>query len=75
MTEKKLISEVKAWGKKCAIGDVLQLEYEGQIIGEYENIDNWHIDSKTPEQWIRGCIAFEIKMKGRDIEKCTLVKK
>lgn len=75
MTEKKLISEVKAWGKQNAIGDVLQLEYEGQILGEYKVSDYWYADSKTPEQWIRGCIAFEIELKGRDIEKCTLVKK
>ena len=75
MTKKKLISEVKAWGKTTAIGDVLQLEYEGQILGEYKVIDYWTIDSKTPEQWIRGCIAFDIELKGRDIEKCTLVQK
>jgi hypothetical protein len=45
--------------------------YDGQSIANYE-FTEWTIDSKTPEQWPRGCLVFEIDLKGRDINKVEL---
>lgn len=69
--EKKLIRQIRKIEKTIQCGDTIDLMYEGESIANYEFVE-WTIDSKTPEDWLRGCIFFEIKYRGRDINKVSL---
>jgi hypothetical protein len=69
--ERKLIRQIKRVSKTIKRGESIDLMYDGQSIANYE-FTEWTIDSKTPEQWLRGCLVFEIDLKGRDINKVEL---
>ena len=68
---KKLIKQIKQIEKTIKRGESIDLIYDGQSITNYDFVE-WSIDCKTPEQWLRGCICFEISLKGRDINKVEL---
>ena len=68
---KKLIKQIKQIEETIKRGESIDLMYDGQSIAKYEFVE-WSIDSKTPEQWLRGCLCFEISLKGRDINKVEL---
>jgi hypothetical protein len=69
--ERKLIRQIRRIEKTIQCGESIDLMYDGQSIANYE-FTEWTIDSKTPEQWLRGCLVFEIDLKGRDISKVEL---
>jgi hypothetical protein len=69
--ERKLIRQIKRVSKTIKRGESIDLMYDGQSIANYE-FTEWTIDSKTPEDWLRGCIFFVIKYRGRDINKVSL---
>lgn len=68
---KKLIKQIKQIEETIKRGESIDLMYDGQSIAKYEFVE-WSIDCKTPEQWLRGCLVFEIGLKGRDINKVEL---
>ena len=69
--ERKLIRQIKRISKTIKRGESIDLMYDGQSIANYDFVE-WSIDSKTPEQWLRGCLCFEISLKGLDINKVEL---
>lgn len=69
--EKKLIRQIRRISKTIKRGESIDLMYDGQSIANYDFVE-WSIDCKTPEQWLRGCICFEISLKGLDISKVEL---
>jgi hypothetical protein len=68
---KKLEQKIKRIEKTIKYGERINLLYDGEVISEYEFIE-WSIDSKTPFEWLRLCLCFDINAKGRDINKVTL---
>lgn len=69
--ERKLIRQIRRIEKTIQCGESIDLMYDGQSIANYDFVE-WSIDCKTPEDWLRGCIFFEIKYRGRDINKVEL---
>lgn len=69
--EKKLIRQIRKIEKTIQCGDTIDFMYEGESLANYEFVE-WSIDSKTPEDWLRGCLCFEIRFKKRDINKVSL---
>ena len=69
--EKKLIRQIRRIERTIQCGGSIDLIYDGEVIAKYEFLE-WSIDCKTPEQWLRGCLVFEIDLKGRDINKVEL---
>ena len=69
--QKKLEQEIKKIDKQLKCGDSIELMYDGESVAKYDFVER-SIDCKTPLQWLRGCIFFEIKYRGRDINKVTL---
>lgn len=69
--QKTLEKEIKKIDKKLKRGDRINLMYEGNSIAQYDFTERT-IDSKTPLQWLRGCLCFDISLKGRDINKVEL---
>ena len=69
--EKKLEKKIKKIEKKIEKGDVLEFLYDGELVGSYE-FTEWTIDSKTPLQWFRGCMCFEVALRGRTEDKVSV---
>jgi hypothetical protein len=69
--KKKLIRQIREIEKTIERGDTIDLMYEGKSLANYDFVE-WSIDGKTPEQWLRGCLCFEISLKGLDINKASL---
>lgn len=69
--ERNLIRRIRRIEKTIKRGDTIDLMYEGKSLANYEFVE-WSIDSKTPEQWLRCCLCFEIDLKGRNINKVSL---
>lgn len=69
--QKKLEQEIKKIDKQLKCGETIDLIYDGDKITQYEFTER-SIDCKTPLQWLRGCLCFDISLKGRDINKVTL---
>jgi hypothetical protein len=69
--QKKLERQINKIAKTIKCGESINLIYDGEVIAKYE-FTEWSIDSKTPLQWLRGCLVFEISLKKRDINKVTL---
>ena len=69
--EKKLERKIKKIEKKIEKGDVLEFIYDGNTIGSYE-FTEWSLDAKTPLQWFRICMCFEVKLNGLDTNKVTI---
>jgi hypothetical protein len=68
---KKLEKEINKIDKQLKCGDSIELMYDGKSVAKYDFVER-SIDCKTPLQWLRGCLAFDISLKGRDINKVTL---
>ena len=67
----KLERQIKKIEKVIERGDRIDLMYEGESIAEYD-FTEWSIDSKTPYHWLIGCLCFEVRLKGRDINKVEI---
>ena len=53
----------------------LLMKYDGETIAEYDMSNGERtIDTKTPEQWVRGCMVFLIALKGKDETKVEIEK-
>jgi len=68
---KKLEKEINKIAKTIKCGESINLIYDGEVIAKYE-FTEWSIDSKTPLQWLRLCLCFDINLKRRDINKVSL---
>ena len=69
--QKVLEKEIKKIDKKLKRGDRINLMYEGNSIAQYDFTERT-IDSKTPLQWLRICLCFDIILERRDINKVEL---
>ena len=69
--EKKLEKKIKKIERKIEKGDVLEFIYDGNTISSYE-FTEWALDAKTPLQWFRLCMCFEVKLNGLDANKVTI---
>lgn len=54
--------------KKAPEGSALEFVIDGQVYGTYDIPYNHfvEIDSKTPSEWVNGCVCFGITLKGLD---------
>ena len=68
---KKLEKQVIKISGTIKSGESINLIYDGEVIAKYE-FTEWSIDSKTPLEWLRLCLCFDINLKGRDINKVSL---
>ena len=68
---KRLEQEIKKIDRRLKKGDTIKLLYGNEVIAQYNFIEKT-IDSKTPLQWLRICLCFNIISKGLDINKVTL---
>ena len=71
MSKKELEKKVRDFSRNIKKGDIIELLYDGEVIAQYEFIE-LSIDSKSPIDWLRGVIAFDIEYRGRDIKKTDL---
>ena len=71
MTKEALIRKVRKFEKTIERGDSIELQYDGKTIERYDFFE-YSLDSKTPVDWLRGALCFEVTMKNRDIDKVTL---
>ena len=71
MKQKELEKQVRKFSKNIKAGDKIIMKYKGETIATYEFIE-WSIDSKSPIDWLRGCLIFQISLKARDINKVEL---
>ena len=70
----RLVRRVKTIDKNCQKYKLL-MEYDGEVIAEYDMSSGERtIDMKTPEQWVRGNMAFLITLAGKDETKVELKK-
>ena len=69
--QNKLEKEIKKIDKQLKCGDSIELLYDGESVAKYDFVER-SIDCKTPLQWLRGCLCFEIAFKNRDESKVTL---
>ncbi len=55
-------------------GSVIELVVNNKVVGDYEIPVNHYVslDSKTPTQWLNGCICFEVDLKGIKNAKVNL---
>ena len=67
----KLEREIRKFSENIKMGDKIDLMYEGESIADYVFIE-WSLDSKTPLDWLRGCMVFEVALKNRDESKLSL---
>lgn len=72
MSKKQLESKIIRLSKNLEKGDKFELLYDGCSIGEYEYDGDMSIDTKTPLEWLRGCICFGVTLKNGDIGKVQL---
>ena len=73
MNRKQLENRIKKFQKTMQKGDSAELRYEGETLGRYDFDGELTIDSKTPLQWLRQCLCFDVEFRGRDIEKVELI--
>lgn len=68
----KLVKQVKAIDKKHDKYKLL-MKYDGEVIAEYDMTNGERtFDTKTPEEWIRGCMVFLITLHGKDESKVLI---
>ena len=68
----KLVKQVKAIDKKHDKYKLL-MKYDGETIAEYDMTNGERtIDTKTPEEWIRGNMVFMIILCGKDESKVSI---
>lgn len=77
MTTKQLENKVKRITRSLEKGDAIEMLYDGECIAKYDNKygEIFSPDTKTPLQWLRGCLVFEVALRGRDASKVELVHK
>ena len=63
--------EIRKITKRIKKGDVIKLMCNSEEVACYEFIE-WSIDSKSPIDWLRGCLIFEIKLRGKNINDCSI---
>ena len=71
MTKRQLENQVRRFSTEIKKGDTINMIYDGEIIADYQ-FNEWSIDSKTPYDWLIGCLIFQIQLKGRDTKKVSL---
>lgn len=53
----------------------LLMKYDGKVIAEYDMSNGERtIDTKTPEEWVRGNMVFLIALAGKDETKVEIEK-
>ena len=67
---KELTKEIQRINKTLRKGDRIDLLYGNDSIAHYDFIER-SIDCKTPLQWLRSCLVFDIALKKRDIDKVS----
>lgn len=67
----QLEKEVRAFSKKCQCGDTISMYYDGNCTATYTFTERT-LDSKTPLQWLRELMCFDIDLRGRSIDKVEL---
>lgn len=72
MNQKQLENKIIRLSRNIKKGDSFELLYNGSCIANYE-FEDWAFDSKTPLEWLRGCIVFLVTLQNRDIEKVQLI--
>ena len=71
MSKKELEKQVNKFAKTIAKGDVIKLKQGDKELARYE-FTEWSIDAKTPIDWLRGCLVFDVSMRGIDIGEVSL---
>ena len=71
MARVDLERQIKKFSKDIKMGDKIILMYGEKEIADYVFIE-WSIDAKTPLDWLRGCMCFEVAFKNRDESKLSL---
>ena len=58
--------QVKSLFKNNQEGNVIEFLVNNEVKGEYTIPQNHYIeiDSKSPTDWLNGCICFEVELKG-----------
>lgn len=76
VTKMGLVKQVNQLYRDGKDGDKIVVKYDGEVLGEYE-VMPLSIDMKTPEDWIRGIILFDVEWKARDLNnvEVELIKK
>ena len=69
--QKKLEQEIRKIDKQLKCGDSIELMYDDESVAKYDFVER-SIDCKTPLEWLRLCLCFDINLKGRDINKVSL---
>jgi hypothetical protein len=69
-----LRKEANSLFKKAPEGSALEFVIDGQVYGTYDIPYNHfvEIDSKTPSEWVSGCVCFGISLKGLDNPKVEI---
>ena len=68
---KELEKEVNTFSNKCQKGDTISMYYDGSCTATYTFTER-ALDSKTPLQWLRELMCFDIDLRGRSIDKVEL---
>lgn len=63
-----LIKRIEEIEDTIKMGDKLFFNYMGEIVAEYQFVE-WSGDAKSPMDWFRGCLFFEVTMNGGDVTK------
>ena len=70
----KLVRRVKTIDKTHQRYKLL-MKYDGETIAEYDMSDGERtLDTKSPEQWVRGAMCFLIHFQNKDEEKVSIEK-
>ena len=74
VTLDKLVRRVKTIDKTHQRYKLL-MKYDGETIAEYDMSDGERtLDTKSPEQWVRGAMCFLIHFQNKDEEKVSIEK-
>lgn len=65
---KKLVHQIETIEDEIKMGDELFFKYDGNVVAEYQFIE-WSADAKSPMDWFRGCMCFEVTLKCGDVTK------
>jgi hypothetical protein len=68
---KKLMGKIEDIENTIKMGDKLFFNYDGKQVAEYQFVE-WSMDSKSPMDWFKGCVCFEVTMKGLDPTKVDI---
>ena len=53
------------------MGDKIFFNYDGKQVAEYQFVE-WSMDAKSPMDWFKGCVCFEVTIKGLDPTKVEI---